>query len=514
MAVLAMAFSHINLDAPGTAPGRNDPCPCGSGKKAKRCCGVDRWRFVPLRGRRRGVEPPDLAERVDQLTGDFSVGFLARSYLPARLGGLAPAVLTDGERGELGDLFDGQREQVDQALEILERVGYGRPRGRRPRSERAYGQRRGERLDGLVGKLPRALAKRLPTSADTHRHGPNDGEDIYGPVLCSQTLRAGHLGILAAAGGLWHSRNPRGCRYAQTTAGELAQLIWGRRRLGGKDVREIHRLLAELEQLDVSAAMNQPRDGSKANMALAIPCSPVERVERRLPDGCWVKQADYARALAGLLDQDALRTARADGDSSDAEGEGATIRIYLADWVCGQIAHGEHVRVDLRVWAHLRPVGQRLYAWLQGAHRDGYDDAIEFYLAAPLRYTLGLHGRQHRAAASVRAALNQLYGADRRYRGAVKWSIRGRYANTNLPAFRISPHRRASAPTQRALARAKCPGERPARLRGLTLRDTREQVELVRGALQQAAAPAQTVEHEQRPLGAGLYPGAALPAGP
>jgi hypothetical protein len=514
MAVLAMAFSHINLDAPGTAPGRNDLCPCGSGKKAKRCCGVDRWRFVPLRGRRRGVAPVDLAERVDQLTGDFSVGFLARSYLPARLGGLAPSVLTDGERGELRELFDGQREQVDQALEILERVGYGRPRGRRPRPERGYGQRRGERLDGLVGKLPRALAKRLPTSADTHRHGRNDGEDVYGPVLCSQTLRAGHLGILAAAGGLWHSRNPDACRYAQTTAGELAQLIWGRRRLGGKDVREIHRLLAELEQLDVSAAVNQPRDGSKPNTALAIPCSPVERVERRLPDGRWVQQADYVRALAGLLDQDALQTARSDGDSSDAEAEGATIRIYLAGWVCGQIAHGEHVRVDLRVWAHLRPLGQRLYAWLQGTHRDDYDDAIEFYLAAPLRYTLGLHGRQHRAAASVRAALNQLYGADRRYRGAAKWSIRGRYANTNLPAFRISPHRRASAPTERAQARAKCPGERPARLRGLTLRDTREQVELVRGALQQAAPPAQTVEHEQRTLGAGLYPGAALRAGP
>jgi hypothetical protein len=66
-------------------------------------------------------------------------------------------------------------------------------------------------------------------------------------------------------------------------------------------------------------------------------------------------------------------------------------------------------------------VAQRLYAWLQGTHRASYDDAIEFYLAAPLRYTLGLHGRQHRAAASVRAALNQLYAADERYNRAPKW---------------------------------------------------------------------------------------------
>jgi hypothetical protein len=486
-----MAFSHINLDAPGIPPGRNDPCPCGSGRKTKRCCGVDRCRFLPLRGRRRGVVPVDLAARVDEMAGDFTVRFLARTFLPTRLGGLSPAALTDEERRELRELFCDQREQLDRALQVLERVGYGLPRGRRPRSERAYGQRRGGRLDGLVGKLPRALAKRLPTSADTHRSGRNDGQDVYGRVSCSRTLRAGHLAVLAAAGGLWHSRNPAAHPYCETTAGELAQLITGRRRLGGKDIAEIHRVLADLEQLELSATVNAPKDGGPRNVALAIPTSPVEHVQRRLPDGRWVSSRAYESALAGLSDEDALATAQADvdGDSADAGSGTVTIRVYLADWVRGQIAHGEVVRVDLGVWAHLRPVGQRLYAWLQGTHRDSYDDAIEFYLAAPLRYTLGLRGRQHRAAASVRAALNQLYAADQRYNEAAKWSIRGRYANTNLPAFRISPHRRGSAPTKRALGRGKCPAERPAALRGLTSREARDQVKLVRAALQQAASP-------------------------
>ena len=27
---------------PGRRTGRNDPCPCGSGEKAKRCCGTKR----------------------------------------------------------------------------------------------------------------------------------------------------------------------------------------------------------------------------------------------------------------------------------------------------------------------------------------------------------------------------------------------------------------------------------------------------------------------------------------
>jgi hypothetical protein len=337
-----------------------------------------------------------------------------------------------------------------------------------------------------VGKLPRALAKRLPTSADTHRRGRNDGQDVYGSVSCSRTLRAGHLAILAAAGGLWHSRNPAAHPYCETTAGELAQLITGRRRLGGRDIAEIHRLLSDLEQLDLSATVNAPKDGGKPNVALAIPCSPVQRVERRLADGRWVDARAYRDALAELCDDDAVIIAGADGDDADAASGALTIRIYLADWVRQQIAHGEVVRVDLRVWAHLRPVGQRLYAWLQGTHRDSYDNAIEFYLAAQLRYTLGLHGRQHRAAASVRAALNQLYAADQRYDRAPKWSIRGRYTNTNLPAFRISPHPRRSAPTKRAMARGKCPAERPAALRGLTLREAREQVKLVSQALQLA----------------------------
>jgi hypothetical protein len=509
-----MAFSHINLDAPGSAPGRADPCPCGSGKKTGRCCGVDGFRFVPLRGRRRGIVPVDLAERVDEMAGDFTVRFLARTFLPARLGGLSPAALTDQERSELRELFCDQREQLDQAFEILERVGYGRPRGRRPRPERAYGRRRGQRLDGLVGKLPRALAKRLPTSADTHRSGANDGHDIYGPVSCSQTLRSGHLGILAAAGGLWHSRNPGASPYAETTAGELAQLITGRRRLGGKDISEIHRLLAELEQLKLTATVNRPKDGSKPNAALAIPASPVDRVERRLPDGHWVEHAQYAKALTALSDEEALMTAEADSGSSHADPDATTIRIYLADWVRGEIAHGQVVRVDFRVWAHLRPVGQRLYAWLQATHRESYDDAIDFYLAAPLRYTLGLKGRQHRAAASVRAALNQLYTADQRYNHAPKWSIRGRYATTNIPAFRISPHHRGSAPTERALERTKCPAERPAALRGLTLREGRQQLNLVREALQAVGSPAETNEYERCSSPGPLNRGAALRAGP
>jgi hypothetical protein len=58
-------------------------------------------------------------------------------------------------------------------------------------------------------------------------------------------------------------------------------------------------VLAELEQLELTATVNSPKGGGEPNMALAIPTGPVKRVERRLPDGRWVGQTDYERELAG-----------------------------------------------------------------------------------------------------------------------------------------------------------------------------------------------------------------------
>ena len=37
--VFDMSDPKNPVEVPGNMPGRNDPCPCGSGKKFKRCCG-------------------------------------------------------------------------------------------------------------------------------------------------------------------------------------------------------------------------------------------------------------------------------------------------------------------------------------------------------------------------------------------------------------------------------------------------------------------------------------------
>jgi hypothetical protein len=243
-----------NLAAPGTPPGRNDPCPCGSGKKTKRCCGVDSCRFLPLRGRRRGVVPADLAARVDQMAGDFTVRFLARTFLPTRLGGLSPAVLSEEERASCASCSATSASRSTRRS----RFSSGSVTGDREAGGLVQSARTGSVAASVwtglwASSRERSRSGCRPPPTRTAA-AATTGQDIYGNVLCSQTLRCGHLGILAAAGGLWHSRNTSARPYAETTAGELAQLITGRRRLGGKDIAEIHRLLAELEQLELSAA--------------------------------------------------------------------------------------------------------------------------------------------------------------------------------------------------------------------------------------------------------------------
>jgi len=80
--------------------------------------------------------------------------------------------------------------------------------------------------------------------------------------------------------------------------------------------------------------------------------------------------------------------------------------------------------------------------------------------------------------------------------------------------FRIAPRRRPSAPTERVLERRKCPGERPAAVRGLSLREASEQNELVRRALAAGGQPSRNGRY-QAVSGAGAEAsGAARRAGP
>jgi hypothetical protein len=330
------------------------------------------------------------------------------------------------------------------------------------------------------------LALRVPTSADTHRHGPNDGKDRWGEVHCSQTLRAGHVGLLAAGLGLWHSRNSENDPYTETTAGELAHLlVSGPRRQGGKDIAWIHGLLNDLDQLELSATAPPALNGVNA-ADYEIPCSPVDRVEIRLPGtDRWVPIAEYSERLAQLRDGELAGAI--DDDASSRDAAGGTVRIHYAPWVLATMAELRPVLVDFAVWAHLRPTGQRIYVFAQASGKSSHDGAIAFYLAPQQCFTFGLRGRSSRCVKAVRHALNALREADERYTKPQKWSMEGKQAGTNLAAFRFSAHG-PSSPTKVAQA-SKCPGARPGRLRGLSDKEAQQRANLIIKAYKRSGAP-------------------------
>jgi hypothetical protein len=147
-----------------------------------------------------GRVPNDLARRVELLTPVFEERFLAK-HLATKLDGRSPLWFKGSRLVGLCDQLDHvwTLAELERALDLLERADYGVPEKARSRRLRDHGCRLHDRVDQLVGLLPRSIALRYPTSDDRHRAGPNDGRDVYGAVRHNLTARDGHLGLQAAA---------------------------------------------------------------------------------------------------------------------------------------------------------------------------------------------------------------------------------------------------------------------------------------------------------------------------
>lgn len=111
------------------AVGRNEPCPCGSGKKAKRCCGVrrgpsdDQLARSELAALARAAAPTLVHrsedelevlfdEMLDTVQADLSLLVPLPRLLTPELVGLCDAVATDDPEAAKG-LFEAARDQVD-----------------------------------------------------------------------------------------------------------------------------------------------------------------------------------------------------------------------------------------------------------------------------------------------------------------------------------------------------------------------------------------------------------------
>jgi len=384
-------------------------------------------------GSRHGVVPADLGRRLHEQELDFSTRHLA-GVLAGELEGRSPLGAASRLRGEVCEAWG--QDRVQRALVALDRAGYGRPFPKRPRRLRGHGARleQRERLKGLVGKVPRAIALRLPTTSNNLLSGRRDGRDVWGEVSCNLTLRDGVLGMLAIAGGLWVKHSRPGERHVDLTAGEAAYLLRAKRRASkrssGRDIAWVYEQLAELSALELEAEGGG--DGHE------IPSSPVIEVLRRL-EGEWVSLDEYAERVE----------AGADGQA----GAGDTIRIVLADWFLAELGHDKRrpVLIDFCVWRQLRPLARRLYAMLQATSRAEHDPERLYVWFAPVArrdgkrvgasraFTLGFTTpRLDKIAARVRTAIAELREVDARYDGYGKQTT---HANTDHPAFtvRVAP---------------------------------------------------------------------------
>jgi hypothetical protein len=198
------------------------------------------------------------------------------------------------------------------------------------------------------------------------------------------------------------------------TAGELVQLLEGNGRIGGRQLARVHQLLADLEQLEITAEVDHRRD-EKPSAAHRIPGAPIASVERRLGDR-WLTSTEYLDARQSAADDaDVLEL----HTSEHGGGEGiATIRIHLAAWFLAELGDPKRnpVFIDFTVWAHLRPSARRTYAFVQGLARDSYDGRIYFYLAAPTLFTLGITTKRlDKAGNAISEDLTAIWHADHRY---------------------------------------------------------------------------------------------------
>lgn len=374
------------------------------------------------------------------------------------LKGISPSRLSDEERAQIALALDCGSDDVTRWLELLERIGYGARPEPKPRRTRQHGDRREDRIHQMRGLLGRSIALRLPTTADTRRgQGRNDGVDPFGLIRCSHTLRPFHLGVLAAIGGFWQRYGAAtGTGYVECSRGELASLVLGTTRPSGRDLSSVGKALAELAELSIEASMDDPKfmAGKPVGMSsmehpLAIPSSPVSFVQFRLGDE-WLTPADYTRAL-----QDgAPRHAGAAG--------GGTVRVYLRPWYVEQLMQHKPVLINFDVWTYHRPLGRRLYAYLQAHGRNKHDDRVWFYLGQPVLYTLGLQRTpRHRARRMIDHDLNAHYRADGRCDGYAP----GEFGRGRIPSFGVKLRRgRASHPRPIALV-ARAPAKRSVRER-------------------------------------------------
>lgn len=240
--------------------------------------------------------------------------------------------------------------------------------------------------------LPSALARRIPVITNNHWDGPVNGDDIYGPLRCSEPLRPGAVGALMYILGI-ASDQERFKDYKQidedgrvhTSAGRIYQAIAAidaNGVAGGAGHKCVSEWVGQLTRLELEAVFLDEKKISEHVEDLSIPSSPIDLVEKLVEDD------DGELVWVSFLDpRSATRKAE------------FTLRFTIAEWCQRRIGYekqeGDRIFFDPGVWRCLSPAGRAMYMVAQGTpskmRRDGRREA-QWWAADPWCMRFGMTG--------------------------------------------------------------------------------------------------------------------------
>lgn len=277
---------------------------------------------------------------------------------------------------------------------VLENVTIARPR------RYNHGARLSRQLGNLTCVLPTGLAQRFPLVIDRKHRGEVRHEDKYGQVYCSTTLRPQHLGIVAAACGIYANRGFYEDKGIVTPDGDVMlserKLYWlgiSTGDPGGAGLTEIRRLLTSLAGAQMWATQFAPDERARSRAFGANTSASQKTIRDRT-----IESNPVASIERLVVAEDGPIWAAVDDPRPTAVGHELTIKIELAPWCRNRLDHDTKGRVifAMKAWRALSPEAARLMVLLQAERARAINlerrqfTGIHFFAGKQFCYQLGL----------------------------------------------------------------------------------------------------------------------------
>lgn len=296
------------------------------------------------------------------------------------------------------------------------------------RSQRDFnrGARRRKQQYKTLFAAPAAIVRRIPVITNNHFDGPIQGDDIYGPLWCSEPLRSGAVGTLLYVLGV-ASHPSRYRRYGQVdddgrvllSQNRIYQAVASLEEInepGGAGHECVKDWIGQLHRVELSGVNLGKEKASRSAPDMSIPSSPLTAVEKLV-----------------AADDGELTWVPWDDPRSPTRAAEYTVRFSVADWCLRRMGttddpdQGDRVFFNPRVWRCLDPAGRAAYMTVQGGvayestDRSRKAREVSWYAGDPWCLRFGWSELDVDVREKILlSALNSLYHVDARVVGYMR----------------------------------------------------------------------------------------------